>query len=210
MANDLAGLNARLTTALSDSAHEAWTSAEKDDLVRDAVADLYPRHARGMDPETSTITLVKDDFFYPLPTGMVEVTSVDHITASGDEAGQVVQGAWSVVGDEWGTLKLRVSPHVVGQLGTLRLHGWGRYDTATNLIPDHLVPLVLSMARAEAYRRMAGERARFEQWQASSHEQDVTVNELLALIQEAQADAERLRVRTKRSQRRPVPGRLAS
>jgi hypothetical protein len=211
LANNLATLSSKLATALNDTDHEAWLSTEKDDLVTWAVADLYPRFARGLDPESTTITLVAEDYFYSLPSGTVEVSSVDIVDLDGEEAGMVGQGAWSVVGDEWGTQKIRIAPRVVEDHagGTLRLHGFGRYDTTTNLIPDHLVPLVLAMGRAEAYRRVAGERARFEQWQAASHEQDVTVNELLALTQEAVADVERLRARSKRSVRRPVPARLA-
>lgn len=211
MANDLATLSSKLATALDDTTHAAWNSTEKDDLVTWAVADLYPRFARGLDPESTTITLVTDDFFYSLPSGVVEVTSVDLVDTDGDERGKVGQGAWSVQGDEWGTQKIRFSPKIVNGIGgSVRLHGWGRYDTSTNLIPDHLVPLVIAIARAEAYRRIMGQRARFEQWQAASHEQDVNINELMALTQEAVADEERLRARLKRSVRRPVPGRLAT
>lgn len=211
MPNNLATLSSKLAQALADTDHEAWNSTEKDDLVTWAVADLYPRFAVGADPETSTITLAAEDYFYALPTGVVEVTSLDAVDADGQEIGRVGMGAWSVVGDEWGTQKLRVAPFIAdgNVAGTLRVHGWKRYDTTTNLIPDHLVPLVLAIARAEAYRRIAGQRSRFEQWQAASHEQDVTVNELLTLTQEAQADAERLRATLKRSVRRPVPAYLA-
>lgn len=209
MANDLPGLSSALATALNDTSHEAWNSTEKDSLVTWAVADLYPRFARGLDPTASTITLVALTYFYALPTGVVEVDQVDRVTAApaSEEAGPLTQGTWTVVGNEWGTQKLRVAPIIVEQLGTLRLHGFGRYDLTTNLIPDHLVPMVLAMGRVEAYRRLTGERARFLQWQASNHEQDVTINELLALVQEAQAESERMRERLRRSHRHPVPGR---
>lgn len=211
MANDLATLSSKLATALGDTDHETWNSTEKDDLVTWAVADLYPTFARGLDPESTTVTLVAEDYFYPLPSGVMEVSSVDIVTEDSEEAGKVGQGAWSVMGPEWGAQKIRLAPVIVDTYagGTIRLHGFGVYDTSTNLIPDHLVPLVIAIARAEAYRRVGGQRARFEQWQNASHEQDVTVNELLSLTQEAVADEERLRARLKRSVRRPVPARLA-
>ena len=203
MANNLATLSSKLATQLDDTDHETWNSTEKDDLVTWAVAKLYPRYARGLDPESATITLVDDDFFYALPTGVVEVSRVDRVTEDGDEAGVLIDGAWATTGG-----KLRVAPVVVEAGGTLRLHGYGVYDTTTNLIPDALVPLVLAMARSEAYRRVAGQRARFLQWQASSHQQDTTVNELLALTQESRSETQLLKQELGRTQRRPVPGRL--
>lgn len=205
MANDTATLRGLLDTQLGDTGHDTWGQTEKESLIQQAVADLAPRYARSLDPESTTITLVADDFFYALPSGVVEVHRVDRLNSDGDEAGVVGQGAWSVVGGS----KLRVAPIVVEAGGTLRLHGFGAYDTTTNYIPDMYVPLVLAMARAEAYRRVAGKRARFLQWQASSQQQDTTVNELLSLTQEAQSEAERLRVRLGRTWRRPVPARLA-
>lgn len=204
MSNTLATLSSKLAQQLADTDHDTWNSNEKDDLVTWAVADLYPRFARSIDPESATVTLVDDDFFYALPTGVKEVQQVDRVTSDGDEAGVLIDGSWATVGGD----KLRVAPVIVAAGGTLRVHGFGEYDTTTNLIPDFLVPLVLANARVEAYRRIAGQRARFLQWQASSQQQDVTVNNLLSLTQEAQMEAERLYARLNRTQRRPVPGRL--
>lgn len=212
MANDLATLSSKLATALRDTGHEVWNSTEKDDLVTWAVADLYPRFARGLDPETATVTLVAEDYFYAVPTGTVEISSLDIVTADGEEAGRVGQGAWSLVGDEWGALKLRVAPAVVDTYagGTLRVHGFGRYDTSTNLIPDHLVPMVLALAKLEAYRRIVGEASRYEQYAAADPTQQANVNQLLNLVDSSERDVLRLRATLKRSVRRPVPGRLAN
>lgn len=208
MPNNLATLNAKLTTQLRDTSHVVWATTEKDDLVTWAVADLYPRYAVGMDPETSTVTLVANDYFYPLPTGMVEVTSVDLVDTSSIERGRLDNGTWNLVGDPWGTQKIRVSPSIVEIGGTLRLHGWGRYDTSTNLIPDHLVPLALAIARLEAYNRVAGEAGRFEQYQAADPTQQASINQLLTLVDSAENDVRRLRATLMPSKRMPVPGRL--
>lgn len=289
MANDLATLRGYLDTALDDIAHAAWGQTEKENLITWAVADLYPRFVRVLDPTTTIVDLVDDTYFYSVPSGVVEVNRVERFEAGavlttslaaddiidtttahdfsadqqvrftsltggtglstntayyviagnlaattfqvsttlggsavnftsditagvvelvgGSEHGPLSQGSWSTEGDTWGTLKLRIAPVVVNQGGTLRIHGYGRYDATTNLIPDHLVPLVISMARQEAYRRIAGERARFEQWQGRNHTQDVSVNELLQLSAEAVSDVELQRRRLNRTQRRPVPGR---
>lgn len=292
MPNDLATLNAKLTTQLSDASHAAWASAEKDDLVTWAVADLFPRYVVPIDPTTTIIDLVDDQFYYTVPSTVVEVNRVErfvggaqlttslaaddiidtttkhdfvagqavrfttltggsglsadttyyviaanladttfqvsttlggsavnfttNITAGvvervgGDEHGSLATGTWSTEGNTFGTLKLRIAPFVVAQGGTLRLHGFGRYDVTTNLIPDHLVPLVLATARLEALHRAVGEAARFEQWQNADPTQMGSINQMLAMIDTAERDTMRLRATLQRSHRRPVPARLGS
>lgn len=209
MANDLAGLTTKLATALRDSTHVAWAEAEKNDLITQSVAMLWPRYARHMDPTASTITLVDGTYFYAAPTGMKEVNLLERVGPDDEEYGFVSDTAWHTLGDAYSTfLKVRVSPSIVSGGGTLRCHGFGPYDTTTNLIPDVLVPLVIAMSRGEAYRRLAGDRVRFEQWLAQNQKQNVTVNELLGYISEADQEQERLRARIPATQRRPVAGRL--
>lgn len=209
MANNLATLSSKLATQLRDTAHETWNSTEKDDLVTWAVARLYPHLARRIDPTTTTVTLVTETYFYSAPSGVIEVEQIELVDADDVERGFLNPQAWHTVGDEFSTLKIRVAPTIVEAYvdGTLRVHGYGRYDTSTNLIPDDFVPLVLAMARVEAYRRMGGDRAQFLQWQASEQNQDMSVGELLSLVNEAEVAEERL-WRRYRTQRRPRPGRL--
>lgn len=209
MANDLATLSSKLATALRDTSHETWTSTEKDDLVTWAVDNLYPKFARVLDPETTTVALVTDTYFYDLPAGVIEVSTVELYTGT-DEYGPLDDQAWQVVGDPYnGTGKLRISPIIADTDYTVRLHGYGVYDTTTNLIPDTLVPLVLAKARVEAYRRLGADRANFLQWQTNEQTQNISVNELLQLMQSAQADVILLEQGAQRTWRRPVPGRLA-
>jgi len=291
MANDAAGLLAYLETALDDTTNVVWSEAELNNIVAWAVADIYPRFGRILDPTITFVDLVEDTYFYSLPSGVAEVSRVDwfehgavlttlsaaaddivdtttehdftagqrvrftsltggsgltagtiyyvisanlgdttfqvsateggsainfttDITAGtvelvgGDEHGPLAGGLWNLQGDPWGTQKIRVAPGIVDQGGTLRIHGYGRYDVTTNLIPDHLVPLVLAMSRVEAYRRVAGERSRFEQWMVARPKQGVSLNDLLNLVAEARSEVAEHMARRFRTWRMPVPGRL--
>ena len=211
MANDLATLRGKLDVQLSDSDNATWTQAEKNELITEAVANLYPRFARPFAYPIWPLTADREN--YNAPTGMLEVYRIEVGEVATDLLVRVLDnGTWYTYDDPLtGSLKLFINGRYSDPDYYYIVHGVGRYDlaTAANYIPDDLVSMVLATARAEAYRRVAGQRARFLQWQAKSHQQDVTVNELLALTQEAQADAERLRARLPRTARRPVPGRMS-
>lgn len=208
MANDLATLTTKLATQLRDTDHAVWAEAEKQDLLTWATRGLYPRYARAMvepiwplDPDTEN---------YALPTGMMEVTRVEQGEVATDQFVRVLgPGTWYVYGNELdGGAALFVNRVYTDADYYLILHGFGRYDLVTNLPPDDFVPLILALARAEAYQRVSGERSRFLQWQASEQEQDTSVNELLGLIDRAEATALRYRALLPQTQRRPVPGRM--
>jgi hypothetical protein len=215
VANTLAVLRGKLDTQLNDTAHDAWDQTEKEELITQAVNNLYPRFARPF--STAIYPLTADTENYAVPAGMMEVHRVEVGEVATDLLVRVLDGGtWytynNALTDE---LEIFVNARYSDADHYYILHGIGRYtltsgSTPDQLIPDALVPMVLADARSEAYRRIVGQRARFEQWQAASHEQDVTVNELLALTQEAQANAERVRARLPRTVRRPVPGRLSS
>ncbi len=202
MSNTLAVLNAALVTALRDEDEAVWDTDERDDLLLWAVDSLWPRIAREIDPTTTTVTLVAGTYFYAVPAGVEGVTMIERYT-SGEEYGPLKPGTWHIFGG-----KIRVAHEVVDRLGgTLRLYGYGRYDTSANPLADQYVPLVLAMARAEAYRRLAGDRVKFEEWLAHNQKQNVTTAELVTLVNEADAEVQRLWQRTPRTQRRPVPAR---
>lgn len=207
MSNTLDLLSQQLAVALRDETYTTWDSEEMDRLITWSVASLWPRFKREFAPQTNTLTLVTSTYFYSLPTGMLRVSYVDWVDSSSNELGTLDPGSWSVEGPE-GSAKLHIAPNIADQGGTLRLLGYGRYDTTTNYIPDDLVPLVLAMARAEAYRRMAGSRVQFTNWLASNQSANVTVNELFELIREANAEIVRLQRQSNgRTWSRPVPGR---
>lgn len=203
MANDLATLKPKFATQLRDTANETWTDAEKGDLLTWAVANLWagrPRIFRELDPTTTTIPLVADTYFYALPAGVQSVHALD-VYDGVNEYGRLDGDAWQLISG-----KIRVAPHIAATGYTLRVHGIGRYDVTTNLIPDDFVPLVLAIGRAEAYRRVTGDRARFEQWLNSNQTQNISINELLQMIDEADKAAARER-QSVRTLAYPVPGR---
>lgn len=211
MANDAAGLLGKLETKLDDTSNAVWPDAELADLIAWAVSGLYPRYARTLNPSAggTDITLNSGTIFYAVPTGCLEVTSVDWLNDDGEELGTLQGQTWQMVGDKYGaTLKIRVAPKIAEQEGKIRVHGHGRYDVTTNLIPDDLVPLVLAIAAAEAYRRLAGERARYEQYATRRPNQVVSMNEVLNYLANAEAEALRQRALNPATRRRPVPGRL--
>jgi hypothetical protein len=295
--NDLATLSSALAVQLRDTDHVGWNSIEKDRLIELGVRSLFPRYSRYFDPSlpAQKITLVDSIYWYSLPSGMVEVSTVDLLDTSSNELGPLDGQAWQITGDPYsGTVKLRIAPRIVDAGGFVRVHGYGRYDSGrvgpgialvtsaaaddiidtttahalvagntvefsaltggtglnvnvgyfviaanlgsttlqvstveggaavnfstditagtlyhTHYVPDDLVPLVLSRARVEAYRRMGSDRAAFETWAKRSPKQDVSMNELLGLIQEAQSEARLLERQSPHVWRRPVPGRLS-
>lgn len=209
MANDLATLSSKLATQLRDIDHEVWRGFEMDDLIKWSVASLWPQFARYLDPSNAAqeITLVAETYFYTLPVGMMSVHTAERFDGT-EEYGPISGQAWQVVGDPiMGTAKFRVAPIIAEQGGKVRLHGYGRFDTSTNTIPDDYVPLVLAQARAEAYRRMGADRTQFKQWQVKNPVQNITINELLLEINEADAEINRWR-QSLMTWKRPVPGRL--
>jgi hypothetical protein len=75
-----------------------------------------------------------------------------------------------------------------------------------SLVPDEYVPLILAMGRAEAWRRAAGTRMNYTQWAARNQIQDISPNEIIQFVNEADVEVGRLR-RGLRTWQRPVPGR---
>lgn len=213
MSNNLAGLTTKLQTALRDTSGDVWDSTELNDILTWVVADLYPLLSRPLDPTSTTVTLDGDstpEYFYDLPSGVMAVSRVDLVDSDSNELGPLASGSWEIVGDVLaGTGKIHVAPSVVQSFdgATLRLNGYGRFDLTTNLVPDDYVRLVLALARAEAYRRAAGDREKFKVWLARNQTQNASVNELLLLVNEADAEAEKLR-RQHKVWQKPVPARV--
>jgi hypothetical protein len=212
VANDSDTLVEKLLVALRDPEQATWNAQDPDelsDIIVWSVASMYPHLARQLDPSDpgSQVTLVTDQTFYPIPAAFLEVYRLDRLDEDDNEAGPVADGTWEIVGSLIDGLgQLHVATSVVNQLGTLRLYGFGRYDD-DNAVPDDYVPIVLARARAEAFRRVVSNRERFTAWLVRNQTQNISVNELLQMVNEADAEAERL-YRRFRTARQPVPGRL--
>lgn len=155
-------------------------------------------------------TVENKSYRYHLHADINHVVRADWVSDDGEtEYGALDGQSWEVVGDvEADTALLFVAPIIVEQGGTLKLHTHTAYDTTANYIPNRLIPLVIARARAEAYRRLAADRQKFKAWLSRNQEQNVTVNELLQMINEADNEALVLD-RGQKSWQKPVPGRRA-
>lgn len=188
MANDLPTMRERLRQQLSDVDDDTWDAGEKDDLLRWALRRMNYRTPRPLDPETAAqqITLVTDTYFYAVDSGIRNVERAALYDAEGDY--MTMLDAWEVSGDILsGTAKIHIAPAIVEGFvgGSVHLYASGNYDLTTNLVPDDYVPAVLAIARAEALRRLITDRARFKQWQVANQVQNISVNELIQMVNES-------------------------
>lgn len=205
MPNDLATLRVQLGLQLRDTTHAVWSSDEKDALLTQAVARLSPRVMRYV---TENVAAVADDYEYALGTNIRSVFRIDLIDANNNFS-ILPNGSWEMWGDQLGSSArtLHIGRAWVRSGVTFRVHGYGNYDLTTNFIDDSLVPLVLARARAEAYRRLGSDRVQFENWLATNQTQNVSVNELMQLINEAEREVESLD-RQSYTIKKPVPARV--
>ena len=210
MANDLTTLQGKLAEQLRDTGHETWSASEKNDLIRWAVADLapgimkYTTFSQAADNNTNFITMGGD--FASIHR--IDMWDADPTSGVSRMVMEIPGRMWEVQQSiEPGTdFRVAISPRFTMTGYYYLVHGYVPYNTDTNLIPDRLVSLVLAKARAEAYRRMGGDRARFENWLTQSERQDVSVNELLQLTREAQVEADSLMIRNM-GHKKPVTAR---
>lgn len=187
MANNTATLRGYLQSSLRDTSNETWTTTEMDNAIIRAVRTLAPRVVRPLDPESYTQALTAGDYFYALDSAIYQLTSVDWVDADSNERGRLKPGTWETVGDvQNGAGKIHVSPYIADYGGTLRYHGYGRYDTTTNYIPDEHINLVLARAEVELYHYLKSDRTRFLNWANTRQDQNVSLNELLQAINAAE------------------------
>lgn len=213
MANDLATLKTSLKTALSDPTFVTWSEAELTEILTQNVARLWPRFSYQPDPTTATVSLVAGTEYYSVPANLRTISRIERY--DGDtEYGSIDGSTWALTGSpELGTVKLHISPTIAEAGGTLRLVGNAAWPLTgvtigltTTYIPDELANIVLAFSRVEAYRRVVGERGRFSAWLARNQSQNVSVNELLSMVNESESAARRL-LGERRSWQAPVPGR---
>lgn len=204
MANDLATLKTALALALRDASNAVWTAAENGDLLTWAAASLYPKVSRSVRED---VTLADDDDQYDLST-VTSVSRVDLIDGDGRLLMPLPGGAWELWGDGITASPTLFINRSYARTGwTLRVHGYGAYDLSSNLPPDVMVPAILARARAEALRRMLNDRAKFAQWAKRNQLADSSVNELVLMVNEADANAREEMAKLK-TWRKPVPARV--
>lgn len=207
MANTAAVLLGYLQSAVRDTTNATWTTTEMNNAIARAVRELAPRIVRPLDPEATTTTLVEGTYFYSLPTGVTWVTALDLLDAAGEELGRMQPGTWETVGDLLGgSGKLHVHPNIVDGIfgGTIRYHGYGRYDVTTNYILDEHINLVIAKAEVTLLHHLKGDRARFLQWANTMQTQNTSLNEILETINNAEQRARELEGKSY-TFRKPVP-----
>jgi hypothetical protein len=92
LSNTTAILKGVLDTALLDSDNTVWTNAEKTQLITWALAEMWPRVKRVLDPTATAIDIEEGTYFYTLPDGVMAVSSVDFVNDAGDEMGPLMGG----------------------------------------------------------------------------------------------------------------------
>jgi len=196
-------LKPTLGVALRDSANAVWTSAEFDTILSHALEEtnrVRPRVVKDV------IALVEDQDTYVL-TNVYTVFRVDLLDASSKVVMPLPAGSWEVWGDNMSPGQtLYVNPVYANSTYQLRVHGYGPYDYTTNTPPLQVQEAIIAVAVADALRRITAERARYEQYAANSPRSDVSVNELLGQINQAEQNAARL-LGDIRLIRRPTYGR---
>lgn len=203
--NDLADLKTKLAVALRDSANAVWDTTELGVLLTWSAAALYPRLAMAA---TATIASVDDQEVYTLPAGMREVSMIDWYDDSSKMVMRLPGGSWEIQGDATQDgADLFINRIYSDGSHSFLVHGYKEYDLATNLPLERHAPLIVAKARAEAYRRALGDRAKFQQWQALNQTQNVSVNEMIQMVNEADNEAKRLE-QSAFTWRRPKPGRI--
>lgn len=197
-------LKPELETALRDTDNEIWSTTELDTILGFALEQVNRVRRRSV---RDTITLVADQSEYTL-TNVYTVTRIDLLDSDNKLIRILAPGTWEVWGnnDESGQT-IYINPAFAVEPYKIRVHGYGPYDYTTNTPDEHMQAAIMALARAEALRRLAGDRARFRQWAQTNPRGDTSVNELLGTINEADAEAQRLLSSIKLIQR-PTVGRF--
>lgn len=197
-------LKPELATALRDPSNAVWTSAELDDILDMALQQVNMVRQRQV---RDTVNLVSNQDTYTL-TNVYTVVRVDLLDQDSKLVRILGPGTWEVWGDNVSLGQtLYINPRFAIEPYKLRVHGYGPYDFTTNT-PDQITQAaILAVARAEALRRMASDRSRFEQFATSNPRTDTSVNELLQLINEADSEGKNL-LRQIKLIKRPTAGRF--
>ena len=190
MANDLATLKTAIALKLRDSTNAIWSANEFGDLLTWACARLYPRIST---PVIEDVALVDSTDHYTL-TDVADISRVDIIDPNSSPANQLVMqlngGTWewrpTAPNEAGGTLY--INPQFASASWKARVIGYAPYDLVTNLPGDRFVQTILGIAAAEAIRRMVTDRAKFKTWATFAQEQNISMTEMIAMVNEGDND----------------------
>lgn len=201
----LADLTDKLETALTDTSNAVWSATELNDILTVACARIARDRQRVV---RDSVTLVNNQETYVL-TNVYYVQRVDLLDSDGNFVMKLPNGTWEVWGDQaTAGQTLFINRRYANSNYSLRVHGYAPYDLVTNTPTANttLEGAILAMGRVEALRRIEHERSRYQQWANTNPRGDTSVNELLNMIREAQAEANALRGEI-RLIVRPLPGK---
>jgi hypothetical protein len=210
-ANDLADLHSKLEIALRDTTNLTWSDAEIDTALTWAAARMWPRIAKRV-RETKDLTTDEDQ--YTLTT-VQEINRIDLIDGLAASTTALVlyplsAGTWEYWGDNevlGGTLY--VNPRYASTGKSLRIHGWAPYDLVTNLPRERHAQLILAMATSTLAKRELARRYAFKEWQTVNQVQNISVSELIMMVNDAEAREAEL-FRQLKTWRRPVPAHVGN
>jgi hypothetical protein len=201
----LADITGKLETALTDTSNAVWSSAELNDILTVACARIARDRQRVV---RDSIDLVDDQETYTL-TNVYTAQRVDLLDSDGYFVMKIPDGAWEIWGDQaTAGQTLFINRRYANSNYSLRVHGYAPYDLVTNTPTANSTfeGAILALARVEALRRIEHERSRYQQWANTNPRGNTSVNELLNMIREAEAEANALRAEI-RLIIRPMPGK---
>lgn len=197
-------LGPTLETMLDDTSNAVWGASEIDEMLSYALDEtnrVRPRVVQDI------IAAVVEQDTYVL-TNVYGVSRVDLLDADNKLVMPMPSGTWEVWGDDMTAgATLYINPRYSRDGYSFRVHGYAPYTfSGSTNPPPQVQKAILAIARTEAYRRVVGERARFEQYATSNPRSDSSVAELMQLVNEADSEAQRL-IADIRLLRKPTYGR---
>ena len=190
MSTSLSDLRTTVSRRLRDSANGTWSVAEIDDLINqgiDEIADFYPKEI------VQTIGTVAASTYSYSASSFSSIYRLDIYTSAGsyrDTFPAGIGGAnsgWELHG---GILYLPPA-YSFTATDTLQAWGYGRYiqlsaSTDTTDLSQSGIWALVTYCQAEGFAQLVGDRALFQQWQASPGNSDVTAVVLGQLASAAQ------------------------
>jgi hypothetical protein len=205
MTTTLATLTTRVRRDLRDPASETFSDAEIQDLIGqgiDEIGGFYPQEF------VEPIAIIAGTYSYALPDGMDGVFRVDVYNDDGtfrcvlpEAEGAGINGGYQIHAGimflpQWGTWTADMSVEVWG-------YGpWAYIDSSSGSAATTDLPLsgraaLFVFCQVEAFHRLAVDRAKFLQWQATPGNTDVSAIGLASIAREQErrwtAQAARLR-----------------
>lgn len=175
----LSQLKTRLNTRLRDTGNLTFTSAEKDEMLIEAIADPYVYIA---DRDTS-LTTVDSQSVYPMPDGFDDIYEIGIDINADGYVSPIPRSEYDVLN---GNLIFASSSKTLTAGKTLHIYG-KRKLTTTDIFPDKVQEYILSLAIVGAFEMLKTSlTTRFVK-------NDMTMTDIVKSIQTHEQRAEKYR-----------------